>query len=109
MSFRLLAAQPHAHSSVILNHLPIIFNKRFLLLPFSRNCGHLGGFFFFFKLARKPANTAATKTSSQRKHGFRRMRATISTSSGDPIRPLVTELLNINLLIGQGGKAAVGI
>jgi hypothetical protein len=37
------------------------------------------------------------------------MRATISTSSGDPIRPLVTELLNINLLIGQGGKAAVGI
>jgi hypothetical protein len=62
--------------------------------------------FFFFKLVRKPANTAATKTSSQRKHGFRRMRATISTSSGDPIRPLVAEILNINLLIGQGGEAA---
>ena len=45
-------------------------------------------------------------TSSQRKHGCRRMRATISTSSGDLIRPLVAEILNINLLIGQGGKAA---
>ena len=34
------------------------------ILPFSRNRGHLGGFFFFFfKLARKQANTAATKTS----------------------------------------------
>ena len=27
-------------------------------------------------------------------------------SSGDPIRPLVAEILNIYLLIGQGGKAA---
>ena len=27
-------------------------------------------------------------------------------SSGDPIRPLVAEILNINLLIGQGGKCA---
>jgi uncharacterized membrane protein len=27
-------------------------------------------------------------------------------SSGDPIRPLIAEILNIYLLIGQGGKAA---
>jgi len=27
-------------------------------------------------------------------------------SSGDPIRPLVAEILNFYLLIGQGGKAA---
>ena len=33
------------------------------ILPFSRNC-HLGGYLFFFKLALKPANTAATKISS---------------------------------------------
>jgi hypothetical protein len=28
-------------------------------------------------------------------------------SSGDPIRPLVAEILNIYLLIGQGGAALV--
>jgi len=82
-----------------------------VLLPFCWNCrGHLGGFFFFFFQTHAQARKHSGHKDKQPKETWLSPHARDKQlqvgSSGDPIRPLVAEMLNINLLIGQGGKGA---
>jgi hypothetical protein len=81
-----------------------------VLLPFSWNCGHLGGYFFFFVQTRVQASKHSGHKDMQPKKTWLSPHAHDKQlqvgPSGDLIRPLVAEILKINLLIGQGGKGA---